>query len=325
MTTDPKPVYDLTGKRVYVAGHRGMVGSAIVRRLQGEDCEVLSVGRDAVDLRRQAEVEGWMAKEKPQAVFVAAATVGGIFANDTRPAEFIYDNLLIEANLIDAAFKCGVEKLLFLGSSCAYPKLAPQPISEDALLSGALEPTNQWYAVAKIAGVMLCRAYRRQYDCDFISAMPTNLYGENDNFDLESSHVVPGLIAKAHAAKRNGDAFMEVWGTGKPRREFLYVDDAADAMVHLMKTYSGEAHINVGTGADITIAELVELICDIVGFNGGVRYISEKPDGAPVKRLDVTRLNALGWKANTDLRDGIARTYAWYAAQSPAPALAEDG
>ncbi len=325
MTTDPKPVYDLTGKRVYVAGHRGMVGSALVRRLEAEDCEVLSVGRDVVDLRRQADVEGWMAKEKPQAVFVAAATVGGILANDTRPAEFICDNLLIEANLIDAAFKCGVEKLLFLGSSCAYPKLAPQPISEDALLSGALEPTNQWYGVAKIAGIMLCRAYRRQFGCDFISAMPTNLYGESDNFDLESSHVVPGLIAKAHAAKMNGDAYMEVWGSGKPRREFLYVADAADAMVHLMKTYSGESHINVGVGSDITIAELAEMISDIVGFEGGVRYVADKPDGTPVKRLDVTRLMELGWTAKTDLRDGIERTYAWYAAQSPGPALAEDG
>ena len=325
MTTDPKPVYDLTGKRVYVAGHRGMVGSALVRRLEAEDCEVLSVGRDEVDLRRQAEVEGWMAKEKPQAVFVAAATVGGILANDTRPAEFIYDNLLIEANLIDAAFKCGVEKLLFLGSSCAYPKLAPQPISEDALLSGALEPTNQWYAVAKIAGIMLCRAYRRQHGCDFISAMPTNLYGENDNFDLESSHVVPALIAKAHAAKMNGDADMEVWGTGKPRREFLYVDDAADAIVHLMKYYSDDAHINVGTGTDISIAELAEIIRTVTGFEGGVRYITDKPDGTPVKRLDVTRLNALGWKAKTGLRDGIERTYAWYAVQSLAPVLAEGG
>ncbi len=325
MTTNPKPVYDLSGKRVYVAGHRGMVGSALLRRLQTEDCEVLSVGRDMVDLRRQADVEGWMAKEKPQAVFVAAATVGGILANDTRPAEFIYDNLLIEANLIHAAFKGGVDKLLFLGSSCAYPKFTSQPLVEDALLSGALEPTNQWYAVAKIAGVMLCRAYRRQYACDFISAMPTNLYGENDNFDLESSHVVPALIAKAHAAKMNGDADMEVWGTGKPRREFLYVDDAADAIVHLMKYYSDDAHINVGTGADVTIAELAEIIRTVTGFEGGVRYITDKPDGTPVKRLDVTRLNALGWKAKTDLRDGIERTYAWYAVQSLAPVLAEGG
>ena len=325
MTTDPKPVYDLTGKRVYVAGHRGMVGSALVRRLQTEDCEVLSVGRDVVDLRRQADVEGWMAKEKPQAVFVAAATVGGILAHDTRPAEFIYDNLLIEANLIHAAFKGGVDKLLFLGTSCAYPKFTSQALVEDALLSGALEPTNQWYAVAKIAGVMLCRAYRRQYACDFIAAMPTNLYGENDNFDLESSHVVPALIAKAHAAKMNGDADMEVWGTGKPRREFLYVDDAADAIVHLMKYYSDDAHINVGTGTDISIAELAEIIRTVTGFEGGVRYITDKPDGTPVKRLDVTRLNALGWKAKTGLRDGIERTYAWYAVQSLAPVLAEGG
>ncbi len=325
MTTDSRPLYELRGKRVYVAGHRGMVGSALVSRLQTEDCEVLSVGRDVVDLRRQADVERWMAKEKPQAVFVAAATVGGILANDTRPAEFIYDNLLIEANLIHAAFKGGVDKLLFLGTSCAYPKFTTQPLVEDALLSGALEPTNQWYAVAKIAGVMLCRAYRRQYACDFISAMPTNLYGENDNFDLESGHVVPALIAKAHAAKMNGDADMEVWGTGKPRREFLYVDDAADAIVHLMKYYSDDAHINVGTGADISIAELVEIIRTVTGFEGGVRYITDKPDGTPVKRLDVTRLNALGWKAKTDLRDGIERTYAWYAAHSPAPVLAEGG
>ena len=324
-SNDSKPVYDFSGKRVYVAGHRGMVGSALVRRLQAEDCEILTVTRDEVDLRRQAEAEGWMAEAKPQAVFVAAATVGGILANDTRPAEFIYDNLLIEANLIDAAFECGVEKLLFLSSSCAYPKLASQPMIEDDLMSGALEPTNQWYAVAKIAGIMLCRAYRRQFGCDFISAMPTNLYGESDNFDLESSHVVPGLIAKAHAAKRNGDAYMEVWGSGKPRREFLYVDDAADAMVHLMKTYSGESHINVGVGSDITIAELAEIISDIVGFEGGVRYVADKPDGTPAKRLDVTRLMELGWTAKTDLRDGIERTYAWYAAQLPATALAGDG
>ena len=325
MFTDKDPIFELSGKRVYVAGHRGLVGSALVRRLQTEDCEILTVTRDEVDLRRQAEAEGWMAEAKPQAVFVAAATVGGIVANDRRPAEFIYNNLLIEANLIEAAYKGGVEKLLSLGSSCVYPKFAPQPIPEDALLSGALEPTNQWYAIAKISGIMLCQAYRRQYGCDFISAMPTNLYGENDNFDLESSHVLPALMVKVHAAKMNGDADIEVWGTGKPRREFLHVDAAADAMVYLMKIYSGEAHINVGTGADIAIAELAEMICDVVGFNGGIRYDSEKPDGTPVKRLDVTRLNTLGWTANTDLRDGIARTYTWYAAQLPALVLAEDG
>ena len=325
MSTEKGPIYDLTGKRVYVAGHRGLVGSALVRRLQAEDCEILTVTRDGVDLRRQAEVEGWMAEAKPQAVFVAAATVGGIVANDTRPAEFIYNNLLIETNLIEAAYKGGVEKLLSLGSSCVYPKFAPQPIPEDALLSGALEPTNQWYAIAKITGILLCQAYRRQYGCDFISAMPTNLYGENDNFDLESCHVLPALMVKAHAAKMDGDADIEVWGTGKPRREFLHVDDAADAMVHLMKHYSGEAHINVGTGADITIAELAELICDIVGFDGVVRYISDKPDGTPVKRLDVSRLKEIGWTAKADLRDGIERTYAWYVAQLPATALAGDG
>ncbi len=325
MSTDKDPIFGLSGKRVYVAGHRGLVGSALVRRLQTEDCEILTVTRDEVDLRRQEEAEGWMAEAKPQAVFVAAATVGGIVANDRRPAEFIYNNLLIEANLIEAAYKGGVEKLLSLGSSCVYPKFAPQPIPEDALLSGALEPTNQWYAIAKIAGIMLCEAYRRQYGRDFISAMPTNLYGENDNFDLESSHVLPALMVKAHAAKMNGDADIEVWGTGKPRREFLHVDAAADAMVHLMKHYSGEAHINVGTGADITIAELAAMVCDVVGFDGGVRYLSDTPNGTPVKRLDVTRLKELGWTASADLRDGIERTYAWYVAQLPAPALAEDG
>ena len=325
MFTDKDPIFELSGKRVYVAGHRGLVGSALVRRLQTEDCEILTVTRDEVDLRRQAEAEGWMAEAKPEAVFVAAATVGGIVANDTRPAEFIYNNLLIEANLIEAAYKGGVEKLLSLGSSCVYPKFAPQPIPEDALLSGALEPTNQWYAIAKISGIMLCQAYRRQYGCDFISAMPTNLYGENDNFDLESSHVLPALMVKVHAAKMNGDADIEVWGTGKPRREFLHVDDAADAMVHLMKHYSGEAHINVGTGADITIAELAEMICDVVGFDGGVRYISDKPDGTPVKRLDVTRLKEIGWTASADLRDGIERTYAWYVARLQDSAVAGDG
>ena len=325
MFTDKDPIFELSGKRVYVAGHRGLVGSALVRRLQTEDCEILTVTRDEVDLRRQAEAEGWMAEAKPEAVFVAAATVGGIVANDTRPAEFIYNNLLIEANLIEAAYKGGVEKLLSLGSSCVYPKFAPQPIPEDALLSGALEPTNQWYAIAKISGIMLCQAYRRQYGCDFISAMPTNLYGENDNFDLESCHVLPALMVKIHAAKMNGDADIEVWGTGKPRREFLHVDDAADAMVYLMKHYSGEAHINVGTGADITIAELAAMICEIVGFDGGVRYVSDKPDGTPVKRLDVTRLNEIGWTASADLRDGIERTYAWYVARLQDSAVAEGG
>jgi GDP-L-fucose synthase len=289
-----------------------MVGSALLRRLVAEDCEVCGISRDEIDLRRQSETEAWMAETKPHAVILAAATVGGILANDTRPAEFIYDNLLIEANLIHASWRVGVEKLLFLGSSCVYPKFAPQPIAEDSLLTGGLEPTNQWYAVAKIAGTKLCQAYRRQYGCDFISAMPTNLYGENDNFDLESCHVLPALIAKAHAAKVNGEPFIEVWGTGKPRREFLHVADAADALVHLMKHYAGAEPINVGTGSDISIADLAALTCEVVGFEGGVKFATEKPDGTLVKRLDVTRLRSLGWRQKVALREGIERTYAWY-------------
>jgi len=308
-------LYDLAGKRVWVAGHRGMVGSALVRRLKREGCEILTAGREDADLTRQADTEAWMAESKPQAVFLAAATVGGIMANDTRPAEFIYDNLMIEANIINAAWRCGVEKLLFLGSSCIYPKFASQPMAEDALLTGELEPTNQWYAVAKIAGIKLCQAYRRQYGCNFISAMPTNLYGPNDNFDLASSHVLPALIAKAHAAKISGASALEVWGTGKPRREFLHVDDAADACVFLMKHYSAEGHINVGTGSDIPIGELAALICEIVGFKGGIAYQSDKPDGTPVKRLDVSALAKLGWNARIGLREGIGKTWRWYRAQ----------
>ena len=312
MSSEAPPAYDLAGRRVWVAGHRGMVGSALVRRLEREGCEILTASRDDADLTRQAETEAWMAEARPQAVFLAAATVGGILANDTRPAEFIYDNLMIEANIIHAARQCGVEKLLFLGSSCIYPKFAPQPMAEDALLTGELEPTNQWYAVAKIAGIKLCQAYRRQYGCDFISAMPTNLYGPNDNFDLASSHVMPALIAKAHAAKISGASALEVWGTGKPRREFLHVDDAADACVFLMKHYSGEEHVNVGTGSDIPIGELAALVSEIVGFEGSIAYQSDKPDGTPVKRLDVSKLAALGWTAGIGLREGVARTYEWY-------------
>jgi GDP-L-fucose synthase len=249
---------------------------------------------------------------KPDAVFVAAAKVGGIFANDTRPAEFLYDNLAIEANVIEAARAAGVKKLMFLGSSCIYPRLAPQPMREEALLTGPLEPTNEWYAIAKIAGIELCRAYRRQYGCDIISAMPTNLYGPEDNFDLDSSHVVPALIAKAHQAKADGAPSITVWGSGKPRRELLYVDDLADALVHLMKTYSDEPHVNVGTGEDMTIDTLARTVCEVVGFKGALRYDSGRPDGAPRKLLDVGRLNALGWRAKTPLRDGLARTYEFY-------------
>ena len=312
MNSEPAPLYDLTGKRVWVAGQRGMVGSAILRRLEDEGCEILTAGRDVADLTRQNETEDWIAASRPQAIFLAAAHVGGILANDTYPAEFIYDNLMIEANIIHAAWRNGVEKLLFLGSSCIYPKLAPQPMAEDALLTSELEPTNQWYAIAKIAGIKLCQAYRRQYGCDFISAMPTNLYGPNDNFDLASSHVLPALIAKAHAANISSASALEVWGTGKPRREFLHVDDAADACVFLMKHYSAEGHINVGTGSDISIGELAALICGIVGFKGGIAYLADKPDGTPVKRLDVSALAKLGWSARIDLREGIEETWRWY-------------
>ncbi len=300
-----------------MAGHRGMVGSAIVRRLAGEGCEILTIERGGVDLRRQAETEDWLAEAKPDAIFLAAATVGGIVANDTRPAEFIYDNLAIETNVIEAARRTGVTKLLLLGSSCIYPRLAEQPMSETALLTGPLEPTNQWYAVAKIAGIKLCQAYRRQYGLDFISAMPTNLYGPGDNFDLMDSHVLPALLRKAHEAKVSGQAAMEVWGSGTPRREFLYVDDCADALVHLMKTYSGEAQINVGVGTDVTIQELAETVVRVVGFTGSIQYDISKPDGTPRKLLDVSRLAELGWRARTDLEEGLRCSYDWYRANMP--------
>ena len=305
-------VFPLAGRRIWVAGHRGMVGSAICRRLAAENCQVLTVPRRQVDLRRQAETEAWLSTERPDAVFLAAATVGGIRANDTRPAEFLYDNLAIEGNVIEASRRAGVKKLLFLGSSCIYPREAPQPMREDALLTGPLEPTNEWYAVAKIAGIELCRSYRRQYGCDFISAMPTNLYGPEDNFDLASSHVVPALIAKAHQAKGTGAAEMTVWGSGRPRREFLYVDDCADALVHLMKVYSDETHVNIGTGEDVTIDALARTVCDVVGFRGAIRYDPAMPDGAPRKLLDVSRLQALGWRPATPLRDGLVRAYDFY-------------
>ena len=304
--------YSLAGKRVWVAGHRGMVGSALVRRLEREGCTLLTVTRRELDLTRQVEVETWMGETKPQAVFLAAAVVGGIVANDTRPAEFLTDNLQIQTNIIATAHQIGVEKLLFLGSTCIYPRLAPQPMNEDALLTGPLEPTNQWYAIAKIAGIKQCQAYRRQYGRDFISCMPTNLYGPEDNFDLTSSHVLPALIAKAHDAKITGKDSLTLWGSGTPRREFLHVDDLADACVFLMKTYSDEQLVNIGVGSDVTIRELAELIADVVGFKGGFTFDSSKPDGTPRKLVDVGRINALGWKAKTALRDGIAATYQWY-------------
>jgi GDP-L-fucose synthase len=304
--------YAVAGKRVWVAGHRGMVGSALLRRLAREDCEVLTVTRQECDLARQEQVERWMNAARPHAVIVAAAKVGGILANDRYPAEFLYDNLMIEANVIHTAQRTGVEKLLFLGSSCIYPKFAPQPMPEEALLEAQLEPTNQWYAIAKIAGIKLCQAYRRQWGCDFISAMPTNLYGPGDNFDLLSSHVVPALIAKMHAARQAAADEVEIWGTGRPRREFLHVDDLADACIHLLEVYSGEMHINVGCGADQTIAELAETIRRVVGFGGRLRYNSERPDGTPQKLLDTGRLSALGWHPRIALEDGLADAYRWY-------------
>ena len=304
--------YTLKGKRVWVAGHRGLVGSALVRRLEREDCEVLTAGRDKVDLRVPGQVADWLADRQPQTVFLAAAKVGGILANDTYPADFLYENLLIELNVIEAARRVNVEKLLFLGSSCIYPKLAPQPITEDALLTGPLEPTNEWYAIAKIAGLKLALAYRKQYGCDFISAMPTNLYGPGDNFDLQTSHVLPALMRKAHEAKLRGDKQIVVWGTGAPRREFLHVDDCADALVCMMQRYSGEQHVNVGTGEDISIQDLTRLVSDIVGFGGEIVNDPSKPDGTPRKLLNVDKLLALGWRPQISLREGIASTYRWF-------------
>lgn len=317
-------MFSLAGQRVFVAGHRGMVGSALVRRLARENCEILTVSRREVDLERQAETEQWLAQVRPQAVFVAAGTVGGIIANSTRPAEFLYDNMMIAANVIEGSRRAGVKKLLFLGSSCIYPRLAPQPISEDALLTGPLEPTNEWYAIAKIAGLKLCAAYRRQYGCDFISAQPTNLYGSHDTYDLTQGHVIPALLAKAHHAKVTGAAEIVIWGTGKPKREFLHVDDLADALVFLLQNYSGEQHINIGWGKDMAIWELATLIAEVVGFKGKLRYDTDKPDGMPRKVLDVSRLKAMGWQPRIQLREGLADAYKWYAEHVAAAAGAAE-
>jgi GDP-L-fucose synthase len=308
----PDYQYELSGKRVFIAGHRGMVGSAVVRRLQGEDCEVLTAGRQELDLMDQAAVRAWFARHKPDAVVLAAAKVGGILANDTFPADFLYDNLMIEANVIEAAFRSGVGRLLFLGSSCIYPKFAPQPIAEDSLLTGPLEPTNEWYAIAKIAGIKLCQAYRRQHGVDYISAMPTNLYGPGDNYNLETSHVIPALIRKAHEAKLAGAASMTIWGTGTPMREFLYTDDCADALVHLLKVYSGDEHVNVGSGEDMTIEALARLVMDVVGFDGELEMNLSKPDGTPRKLMQADKLRALGWVPRIGMREGIEDAYRWF-------------
>jgi len=308
--------FELKGKRVFVAGHRGMVGSALVRRLGGENVELLTAGRSEVDLRDQAAVSNWFESKRPQVVFLAAAKVGGIVANNTLRAEFIYDNLIIATNVIHAAHINGTEKLMFLGSSCIYPKLAPQPLREDSMLTGPLEPTNEPYAIAKIAGIKMVEAYRSQYGSDFINVMPTNLYGPGDNYHPEYSHVVAALIRRFHEAKLSGVSNVVVWGTGTPRREFLYVDDMADACIHLMKNYTADELVNIGTGEDITIAEFARVVAAAVGYRGEISFDPSRPDGTPRKLLDVSRLAKLGWRARTSLEDGIRLAYRAYLSES---------
>ncbi|MEO1016827.1 MAG: GDP-L-fucose synthase [Pseudomonadota bacterium] len=304
--------YELKNKRVFIAGHRGMVGSALVRRLADENATVLTAERPELDLLRQSEVENWLAKTRPDCVVIAAAKVGGILANDQYPVDFLEQNLLIQTNLIRASFAAGVKKLLFLGSSCIYPKHAPQPIAPASLLTGPLEPTNQWYAIAKIAGVKLCEAYRHQHGADYVSAMPTNLYGRGDNFDLKSSHVMPALMRKMHEAKVTGADEVEIWGTGSPRREFLHVDDLADGCVFLLQHYSGDELVNIGSGEDLTIADLSMRVQKTVGFRGSLRFNSDYPDGTPRKLLDVSRLQGLGWRPKIHLDQGLRDTYDWF-------------
>lgn len=304
--------YELDGKKVWVAGHRGMVGTALVRRLASESCEIVTATRTELDLSNQLNVREWLAETRPDAIVIAAAKVGGILANSERPAEFLHDNLVIATNIIDGAHRAGVDRLLSLGSSCIYPKLAIQPIDEDALLTGPLEPTNEWYAVAKIAGIKMCEAYRRQYGRDYISAMPTNLFGPHDNFDLHNSHVLPALIRKAHEAKMTGAESITIWGTGSPRREFLHADDCADALIYLLKNYSDERHVNIGSGKDITIFELTQLVCRIVGFEGTILKDESKPDGTPRKLMSADKIRSLGWSPSISLADGISSTYQWF-------------
>ena len=308
--------FELRGKTVFVAGHRGMVGSALARRLAQEDVKLLTAPRRELDLRDQAAVFDWFAGRRPQVVFLAAAKVGGIVANNTLRAEFLYDNLAIATNVMHAAYVYRTEKLMFLGSSCIYPKLAPQPLREDSMLTGPLEQTNEPYAIAKIAGIKMAEAYRTQYDCDFINVMPTNLYGRGDNYHPEFSHVVAALIRRFHEAKLSGASNVVVWGTGTPRREFLYVDDMADACIHLMKTYSGIDMVNIGTGEDLTIAEFARVVASIVGYTGAISYDTLRPDGTPQKLLDVSRLTKLGWRAPTSLEDGLRLAYQAYLSES---------
>ncbi len=307
--TGDRPHFDLAGKRIHVAGHRGMVGSALVRRLQREGCEILTATRGELDLADQAATRAWVAEKRPDAIIIAAAKVGGILANDSYPAEFLYDNLAIATNLIESAHRADVNRLLFLGSSCIYPKFAQQPIVEESLMTGSLEPTNEWYAIAKIAGIKLAQAYRRQHSRDYISAMPTNLYGPGDNYDLQSSHVLPALIRKAHEAKAADADSITIWGTGEPRREFLHADDCADACVFLLKHYSGAEHVNVGSGNDIAIGDLARLVCKVVGFEGAIDRDLSKPDGTPRKLMSAEKLRAMGWAPSIALEDGIAAVY----------------
>ena len=316
------PIFDLTGARVWVAGHGGMVGSAIVRRLAAEQAQVLTVPRAGLDLRDPAAVRAWLKANRPEVVVLAAAKVGGILANDSYPADFLYENLQIETAVIGGAFEAGVEKLLFLGSVCIYPRMAPQPIPEEALLTGPLEPTNEWYAIAKIAGLKLCQAFRRQHGADFISAMPNNLYGPGDNYHPEHSHVPAGLIRRMDEAKRAGAPSVTVWGTGTPLREFLYVDDAADACVHLLKTYSGELALNIGSGEEVSIGEFARHVARTVGYQGELKFDPSKPDGTPRKLVDISRLQATGWSPRTSLNQGLALAYADYQARLKAGAIA---
>jgi GDP-L-fucose synthase len=309
----PAPViFPLAGKRVWVAGHRGMVGSALVRRLAQEGCSILTVDRRDLDLRDQGKTRAWLAVNRPDAIFIAAARVGGIAANAAQPADFLYDNMAIGANIIHAAAAMGVQKLMFLGAACLYPRLAPQPMPESALMQGPPEPTNEWYTVAKIAGVKLCEAYRRQHGHDFISVVPANLYGLGDRFDAESGHVVPGLMMRAHDAKQSGAPELSIWGSGKALREFMHVDDCADALIFLMRSYSDPALINVGTGQEVSIADLARQVAQVVGYGGRLTFDTGKPDGMPRKLLDSSRILAMGWRPRIDLLEGLRDTYRWY-------------
>jgi GDP-L-fucose synthase len=308
-------IFPLVGKRVWVAGHRGMVGAALVRRLERENCSVLTVDRKDLDLRDQSNTKAWLADNRPDAVFIAAALVGGIAANATRPAEFLYDNLAIASNVIHGAAETGVKKLMFLGAACLYPRLAPQPMSETSLMEGPPEPTNEWYTVAKIAGVKLCEAYRRQHGHDFVSVVPANLYGPGDRFDAESAHVVPGLTMRAHAAIEKGEPELSIWGSGKALREFMHVDDCADALVFLMQAYSQSQLVNVGTGQEITIGDLARAISEVVGYKGRLVFDASKPDGMPRKLLDSSRILAMGWRPRVELSEGLRETYRWFLGQ----------